>query len=101
MVLEKWLHEPCIRFEGSGDEIVVMQSLHDVCAQAHPIAENSSSLGKSTALSAEILRWRSVLQSEPAVNFYTYEDEEVKSLKSKKMLLIVLQVRMNRVYNFL
>ena len=77
-----------------------MQSLHDVCAQAHPIAENSSSLGKSTALSAEILRWRSVLQSEPAVNFYTYEDEEVKSLKSKKMLLIVLQVRMNRVYNF-
>ena len=60
-----------------------MQSLHDVCVQAHPIAENSSSLGKSTALSAEMLRWRSVLQSEPAVNFYTYEDEEVKSPKSK------------------
>ena len=44
------------------------------------------------------LRWRSLLQSEAAVNFYTYEDEEVKSLKSKKMLLIVPQ--MNRVYNF-
>ena len=44
------------------------------------------------------LRWRSALQSEAAVNFYTYEDEKVKSLKSKKMLLIVPQ--MNRVYNF-
>ena len=44
------------------------------------------------------LRWRSVLQSEAAVNFYKYADEEVKSPKSKKMLLIVPQ--MNRVYNF-
>ena len=43
-------------------------------------------------------RWLSVLQSEAAVNFYKYEDEEVKSIKSKKMLLIVPQ--MNRVYNF-
>ena len=66
-----------------------------------PCAENSPSLGKSTALSAEMLRWQSVLQSEPAVNFYTYENEEVKSPKSKKMLLIVLRVRMNGVYNFL
>ena len=57
-------------------------------------AKNSSSLGKSTAVS----RWRSVLESEAAVNFYTYEDEVVKSLKSKKMLLMVPQ--MNRVYNF-
>ena len=46
--------------------------------------ENSSSLGKSIGVSAEMLRWWSVLQSEPAVNFYTYEDEEVKSPKSKK-----------------
>ena len=61
-------------------------------------AENSSSLGKSTAVSAETSRWRSVLQSEAAVNFYTYEDEEVKSPKSKKMLLIVLH--MNRIFNF-
>lgn len=43
-------------------------------------------------------RWLSVLQSEAAVNFYKCEDEEIKSLKSKKMLLIVPQ--MNRVYNF-
>ena len=41
------------------------------------------------------LRWRSVLQSEAAINFYKYEDEEVKSPKSKKMLVIVPQ--MNRV----
>ena len=61
-------------------------------------AENSSSLGKSTAVSAETWRWQSVLQSEAAINPYTYEDEEGKSLKSKKMLLMVLQ--MNRVYNF-
>ena len=61
-------------------------------------AENSSSLGKSTAVSAETWRWQSVLQSEAAINSYIYEDEEGKSLKSKKMLLMVLQ--MNRVYKF-
>ena len=58
-------------------------------------AKNRSSLGKSTAVSAETSRWRNVLQSEAAVNFYTYEDEEVKSLKSKKILLIVLQFTTN------
>ena len=48
-------------------------------------AENSSSMGKSTAVSAETSRWRSILQSEAIVNFKVSEDEEVKIPKSKKV----------------
>ena len=48
-------------------------------------AENSSSMGKSTAVSAETSRWRSIFQSEATVNFKVSEDEEVKISKSKKV----------------
>ena len=48
-------------------------------------AENSSSMGKSTAVSAETSRWRSILQSEAILNFKVSEDEEVKIPKSKKV----------------
>ena len=48
-------------------------------------AENSSSMGKSTAVSAETSRWRSILQSEAIVNFKVSEDEEVKIPKSQKV----------------
>ena len=58
-------------------------------------AENSSSVGKLTAVSSETSRWRSVLQSEAAVNFNVREDEEV--LVQSQKLLTVLQI--NRVYN--
>ena len=66
-----------------------MQSLCDVRAQAHHM------FPKIALPWGSQLRWRSVLQSEAAINFYKYEDEEVISPKSKKMLLIVPQ--MNRV----
>ena len=46
-------------------------------------AENSSSMGKSTAVSAETSRWRSILQSEATVNVNISEDEEVKIPRSK------------------
>ena len=48
-------------------------------------AENSSSMGKSIAVSAETSRWRSILQSEATVNFKISEDEEIKIPKSKKV----------------
>ena len=48
-------------------------------------AENSCSMGKSTAVSAETSRWRSILQSEATVNFKVSEDEEVKIPKLKKV----------------
>ena len=48
-------------------------------------AENSSSMGKSTAVSAETSRWRSILQSEATVNVNINEDEEVKIPRSKQV----------------
>ena len=48
-------------------------------------AENSSSMGKSTAVSAETSRWRSILQSEATVNVNINEDEEAKIPRSKQV----------------
>ena len=59
-------------------------------------AENSSCVGKLTAVSSETPRWRRVLQRKATVNFNVLEDEEVQ-VQSQK-LLTVLQI--NRVYNF-
>ena len=68
-----------------------------VCARKLIIsAENSSSVGKLTALSSETSSWRSVLQRKATVNFNVHEDEEVQ-VQSQK-LLTVLQI--NSVYNF-
>ena len=68
-----------------------------VCARKLIIrAENSSSVGKLTAVSSETPRWRSVLQRKATVNFNVLEDEEVQ-VQSQK-LPIVLQI--NRVYYF-
>ena len=63
-------HCAAIRFEGLLSPVV--------CARKLIIrAENSSSVGKLTAVSSETSRWRSVLQRKANVNFNVCEDEEV------------------------
>ena len=50
-------------------------------------AENSSSVGKLTAVSSETSRWRSVLQSEAAVNFNVREQRAKKVLSDSPGLV--------------
>ena len=55
-------HCVALRFEGLLSCVV--------CARKHIIrAENSSFVGKLTAVASETSRWRSVLRSEATVNF--------------------------------
>ena len=82
-------HCAAIRFEGLLSRVVYARKLIIR-------AENSSSVGKLTAVSSETPRWRSVLQRKATVNFNVLEDEEVQ-VQSQK-LPIVLQI--NRVYYF-
>ena len=66
-------HCATIRFEGLLSCVVCVRKLI-------VRAENSSSVGKLTAMSSETSRWRSVLQSEAAVNF------DVREQRAKKVL---------------
>ena len=109
----KWLklyknntYFPFYRFSGvSGVVMRIPQTSHKIwrlcwwdCCHAELVwcaCASSSHVPKIALPWGSQLRWRSVLQSEAAINFYKYEDEEVKSPKSKKMLVIVPQ--MNRV----
>ena len=50
-------------------------------------AENSSSVGKLTALSSGTSRWRSVLQSEAAVNFNVREQRAKKVVSDSPVLV--------------
>ena len=98
----KWLklyknntYFPFYRFSGvSGVVMRIPQTSHKIwrlcwrdCCHAELVwcaCASSSHVPKIALPWGSQLRWRSVLQSEAAINFYKYEDEEVKSPKSKK-----------------
>ena len=73
-------HCATIRFEGLLSCVVCVRKLI-------VRAENSSSVGKLTAVSSETSRWRSVLQSEAAVNFNVREQRVKKVLSDSPGLV--------------
>ena len=73
-------HCATIRFEGLLSCVVCVRKLI-------VRAENSSSVGKLTAVSSETSRWRSVLQSEAAVNFNVREQRAKKVLSDSPGLV--------------
>ena len=73
-------HCATIRFEGLLSGVVCVRKLI-------VRAENSSSVGKLTAVSSETSRWRSVLQSEATVNFNVREQRAKKVLSDSPGLV--------------
>ena len=86
-------HCATIRFEGLLSCVVCVRKLI-------VRAENSSSVGKLTAVSSEKSRWRSVLQSEAAVNFNVREQRAKKVLSDSPGLVDFAIEIVNSVLNF-